>query len=153
MSFFSSYYFFTVHAVSSGCRNIYLFRRNSRGFPKSHVPIGKRNAKYQTLQSQKNNSTRKQAQGFLDLLETYQKVVNANRFCTGGVGTGAVERDSSPSFPLSPGQSRGGAIHSPLVVISEVLARVLRKSPLLPNCKLRTKELHVLLQLNYKNHC
>lgn len=73
--------------------------------------------------------------------------------CMGGAGTGAVERDTSPSFPLSPGQSRGGVIHSPLVVISEVLARVLRKWPLLPNSKLRTKDLHALLKQNYKNHC
>lgn len=75
----------------------YLFRRNSTGLPKSHASTG--NKKTQLGQ---NNGTRKQAQGLSYLLQLHRctkRVVKAIRFCTGGVDTGAVARDSSLSFP------------------------------------------------------
>lgn len=59
----------------------------------------------QKTQVSQNNGTRKQAQGLSYLLELHRstkRVVKAIRFCTGGVETGAVERDSSLAFPDEP---------------------------------------------------
>lgn len=153
--FFSSYYFFTVHAVSSGCRNIYLFRRNGTGLPKSHAPTGKKNISTKACWVSQSNGTIKQARGFSYLLEPHKstkRVSKTTRVCPGEVDMGPVERDGSLSFPPSPGQSSrscnllsssgdfwgfGNSAHK----ISTALQ---------PNCKLGTKELHDLLKLNCK---
>lgn len=152
-SVFSTYYFFAVHAVSSESRYIYLFKRNGMGLPNLHGSTGKKNISTKPCWVSQNNSTRDQAQGFSDLLKPHRSirsVEKATRFFTGGNSTGAVERDRSLFFPLSPGQS--SRICNALPCSGDLwdFANSSHKitTSFQPNCKIRTKELHGLLKLN-----